>query len=993
MEVNGVNYRNEEDYKARVLVPLLSSLGIHADDLEFEKSFSLKVGRSQETVDAESLWKAKSPRLDILVKNANKNAFILEVKSPNLDLTDDDRDQACCYAMLTYPRTPYAIVTNGKSSHIYRAYDLKELENDEIDLDSGFELVLPSLRDFDALSYFLRLSPRNLRKFCEAQFLKNIAALLGSETDLSKKYVPDLHLRNRDFEKTINDFLKSPKSVLALIGASGVGKTCSICCEAMARNQLEDYVIFFRGSELGASLKEAIAEEFSWTFSEEMSLPQLIKKVSSLVNDKPLIIFIDAIDEWAETTKQQQLGSLANQIAGLDVKLVVSCKSSDWNSFVERKGVETDLKSNLYQINGQECFVLGEPSTTTWYWMFRKYQNIFEFHGEWDPSLRRQAMKNLFLLRIGFTVAKLGQLSELKASSLEVYQMYLFEVVKKIDLEDIDTKALLTLLAKILYEQNIRSVNEIEFKERLGLSAINKLPKEIFSYGLLEIVTVNHQNEIRFVFEGLQNYITVYEHLRWQTLDSTALTSRLMPPWTSIQKELVHYYYGLANRPHKRALDAELFAACEQFLEVYKKLVSINFPALKEYFPQGDPSKVGFVIEADLETRKTYSYGIKKLGESDCRVTILPVLSRFSHALSEYGGHFMGQRFKANSILKLNPLRELTEFHLELTISKLIKDGNLNEYRTPVLAMELLNANVASNQSHQTAGLFKELAIRENMPLGELNHHILYQENKTYLERKLEDQMLRSGKIPYKETEHGISYSGPVLTHEQMEEIDKEAIHITDAGEKHNARVNPISETASRLLLAIDVIGIEKVLTPSLSTEYNLSYSFFKHATQVELKNLSERFLIQFFNTYQSIIEYNFPTLKHYFKLYEKMPIRCEVYYWPSKGGDAIGTLNLYLYSQSGGERNENIVSETHRLLEPSFEDIVEFEGLPYKLFNIHQYGLKNLLCGIHPANSSYPQIGQPTFSTAVRDLTYSWIEKEFQELVKNGALKSLPNT
>ena len=58
----------EEDIKQKVVMPFLKSLGFEDNELEFEKSFFLRIGKFTTRVDTEEQIKTAQPRLDILVK-------------------------------------------------------------------------------------------------------------------------------------------------------------------------------------------------------------------------------------------------------------------------------------------------------------------------------------------------------------------------------------------------------------------------------------------------------------------------------------------------------------------------------------------------------------------------------------------------------------------------------------------------------------------------------------------------------------------------------------------------------------------------------------------------------------------------------------------------------------------------------------------------------------------------------------------------------------
>ncbi len=71
----------EEDVKIKIVLDYLKSLGFKEDELSFEDSFLLYLGRSTYKIDTLEQRTKAQPRLDILVRRNNINLFVVEVKS------------------------------------------------------------------------------------------------------------------------------------------------------------------------------------------------------------------------------------------------------------------------------------------------------------------------------------------------------------------------------------------------------------------------------------------------------------------------------------------------------------------------------------------------------------------------------------------------------------------------------------------------------------------------------------------------------------------------------------------------------------------------------------------------------------------------------------------------------------------------------------------------------------------------------------------------
>jgi predicted type IV restriction endonuclease len=96
---------NEEDIKNNLVLPLLQSVGISADELRFESNFVIQLGRGVYTIKGTET-KAATGRSDILCRRNGKALFLIELKAEGEELTDADRKQGLSYARLSIPWLP-----------------------------------------------------------------------------------------------------------------------------------------------------------------------------------------------------------------------------------------------------------------------------------------------------------------------------------------------------------------------------------------------------------------------------------------------------------------------------------------------------------------------------------------------------------------------------------------------------------------------------------------------------------------------------------------------------------------------------------------------------------------------------------------------------------------------------------------------------------------------------------------------------------------------
>lgn len=196
----------EENVKVKAVLPFLCSLGFQADELHFEKSFTFRSGSSTYRTDTKKQCRTFSPRLDILVTRNGINLFIVEVKNDDVAISEKDVAQATSYALAVFPPAPFAIVTNGEEFHLYDSIKREEIKEGAFKIKDRYEVTISEEARYEALKHFIGYSKANVTTFCEQQVLEHMQPLLGSKTDLSKKYIPELHIPCQEFLVTCRNF-------------------------------------------------------------------------------------------------------------------------------------------------------------------------------------------------------------------------------------------------------------------------------------------------------------------------------------------------------------------------------------------------------------------------------------------------------------------------------------------------------------------------------------------------------------------------------------------------------------------------------------------------------------------------------------------------------------------------------------------------------------------------------------------------------------------
>jgi len=345
----------EADVDARIVLPTLLALGITPGNVRAQRTFTVRLGRSEIVVGSE----VRRGRADYLITNdANDPLFILELKGPDELLTDDDRDQAISYARLLHPIAPLAVLSNGKEWRIFDTVTKAPI----VRLDDGTRWPGAVLGDDDALrlrsealEHFVGYAPENVSAFSRVHVRAGMAGLRG-DGRLARKFEPSLYVRRPRVRALFAQFLQQIRfPVFALGGPSGVGKTNEMC--ALAEACAEEHVtLFLHGPDLAAPLATVLTDAFAWHFAEALPLRQLCRRLDALArrSKTPVLLFIDAVDEAASPFVVQELSELATQLTtlGCSIRLILSAKTLEWRRLLRVRDVETPLARAIFIPDG-----------------------------------------------------------------------------------------------------------------------------------------------------------------------------------------------------------------------------------------------------------------------------------------------------------------------------------------------------------------------------------------------------------------------------------------------------------------------------------------------------------------------------------------------------------------------------------------------------------------------------------------------------------------
>lgn len=612
---------NEEEIKIKIILPFLSKLGFKEDSLSFEKSFKIQFGRGRQEL-GESI--SGKPRLDILVKENDQNRFVIEVKTDEKELDDEDKWQAISYARLSLPELcPYAIITNGKETKIFDSYDGTELTETGVNVSkfvkNGYKLQLDSELQSQAIARLITLSYDNLLVFCKYQIDDTLSRLRTTEKESLKKYIPEVFVNRNVVQSAFHEFLESNFRCLIISGEAGVGKTNSVC--SLAETAKNDHpCLFYNSAELANSLDDCLATDFNWEFSSSKPPEQYIKQLNDIlqIHKKDLIIFVDAIDEWPITNVEINLSDFVKRITDKKIRLIVSCKNTKILGFLTNKGIPTILAQNTFKASKTSNdlqLMLEKFSNDEVVDAARKYKGYFSILNEISGKTLEECKDPSMLRAISEIYSEKDVPSTL--DSVKIYQKYLDNKLEKAPNK---SRALqfLTDLTKDMFDEKCDEIFESD------LSNTDSEAKEfcIESNIISRIEDAAGRLKLRFNSDGLRNYIITYHKERLDELNVEKIkefANKHVP--TPCGRDVIKWYADQSETKHEKILRSCIEDADKRhaitYIDKFTSIAKQNFPFVLKN-SSGNQILLGLIVLYRDDLNIPGSYGFRRIrGEDD----------------------------------------------------------------------------------------------------------------------------------------------------------------------------------------------------------------------------------------------------------------------------------------------------------------------------------------------------------------------------------------
>ncbi|HOF59870.1 MAG TPA: type I restriction enzyme HsdR N-terminal domain-containing protein [Candidatus Cloacimonadota bacterium] len=555
---------SEEDIRVMV-ISFFTELGFDRDEISCEDYFSIHLGHQEIEVNRKNI----GGRSDILVSRNGQPLAIVETKTPSHKIEDDDAWQAISYARLLSAIAPFAIVTNGGETKVYDvlASKLTPIDNSHNSIWFQNGQHVSALGDeirYEATKFLIGINADVLGQFCMQQVTLGLADL-KSNLNQNKKYIPELYVERRLLNEAFMNWMKSERSIFAVVGQSGYGKT-NFMCAKVEEIDASQFSLFYNASRFTNGLVQAITSDFFWEFHREKNIVHIFDRLDQIAKnaDKKLIIFLDAIDEnpTGIVTLKNELLELTTRIQKYpNIKLVISCKTFDWPYVVidgnqafnclaetinpsiinpETRLTTPDAKQIGFHLEEFTAEELEEAIT--------KYKNAYLLKGDFGGELLKES-HNPLLLR--FISEIYGGREELPTSisSLELFNLYWQRKSEPIENPGI-SETILSRTASLIFDSGTRGIPKDQIRSDLAWSdGYDKSLKDLFRLGVLAKTNIEELEIIGFEFNKFLLFYYIFKVKKFQVLplaDRVICITELVK--TKIGIEALEFYLTIASQ-------------------------------------------------------------------------------------------------------------------------------------------------------------------------------------------------------------------------------------------------------------------------------------------------------------------------------------------------------------------------------------------------------------------------------------------------------------
>ncbi|MBI9032255.1 trypsin-like peptidase domain-containing protein [bacterium] len=427
-----------------------------------------------------------------------------------------------------------------------------------------------------------------------AEYDRNTSQLVAKDIHDDKSYYPPLFEPHPRLEKSFNSFMKSQVKAFSVIASSGMGKTCWMCYKAKQLLDQGQFVYLKRFGNVKTGIYDDIIERLKDLpfFENTKSTHDGIEKLSEIIGDSILYIFIDGLDEKSTANKNIILNDAIDNIQP-NLRLIVSCKSMYWNNYIYDNGEPSKLCSNLFiekidEKNDRFSFEIRDLLDSQLDKIINNYRIEYSYTKVISRELLNEFKKNTYLLHIAFSIFREDKDFILELSSKAIIDKYIQNIRKKYNISQNDMNSLLEI-AKQIFEENSDRINYVEVPENLLKSNIIVVTK-----------SDEFDAKLEFYYSKLRDYIIALKILELDT-KGTSYFEKYRENLTNVRLEVLNTYYAICDNSIKEKISPQAYQKATEFINSRNSLVSEKYSNIRSAISPYSENDAGLLVHVDLK--------------------------------------------------------------------------------------------------------------------------------------------------------------------------------------------------------------------------------------------------------------------------------------------------------------------------------------------------------------------------------------------------------
>jgi hypothetical protein len=311
--------------------------GPFVKQIETQRIFTLRLGH--QAFDVNGLDSLVRGRGDVILLVSQKPTLMLELKAPDVELTDEDVKQGLSYARLHEPIIPLVVVTNGATTKLYSTFDGTPIEGDTLDEETLIRLLQEgSYRAArsreEAIRDLIAGNPTVWASALHAETNRILSDLQGPVDELTSPLSEDFRLPRRATAILGGALSILRERALALVGPPLSGKT-NVIAELCRRSEefkiAPLYVDCMESSDLLEEISRALTDSLGASVPKDQVYDWLRLGIGVDNDDRPrFVLILDSLFPSDSTELMKQAIQLLTS-AGSNFSVLYSLTDGDWD--------------------------------------------------------------------------------------------------------------------------------------------------------------------------------------------------------------------------------------------------------------------------------------------------------------------------------------------------------------------------------------------------------------------------------------------------------------------------------------------------------------------------------------------------------------------------------------------------------------------------------------------------------------------------------------